>query len=213
MADYTPRQGSGIIEALRTRYRDMLDGTHALVVAAEALFGGVVPQMDDTDKLAVSVYYEGAGAPGDTNVSVTDPLPIGDTWAVSVQEDLALADSDKVITVPVGRIWQVLWIWIEFTTDATAPDRQIEVDIRSDTDVIGQIRPNAQQAGSLLRNYMIAPAIANQAAFYDTDHIQTPLPPTVFLPAGWSLRIFDNNAVSVGGDDLLLHLAIASKLL
>jgi hypothetical protein len=92
MADYTPRQGSGIIDALRSRYRDMLDGTHALVVAAEALFNGVQPQMDDTDKLAVSLYYEAAGAPGDTNVSAIAPLPV---TTAAASQPAAATNSDE----------------------------------------------------------------------------------------------------------------------
>lgn len=222
MPDYTPRQAESLPETMRTRYLDQLDGTNALVVALGPVgawagpidieIGGVEPQLDDIDKIAVSMRFEGAGAPGDTAVSETAPLPVDDIWTVAVQEDLTIPGSDKVITVPAGRLWQVLWIWIELTTDGTVGNRQLQVDFRSTVDVIGQVRPNATQAASLLRNYMIAPAIANLTAFYDTDHLQTPLPPTVFLPAGYSVRVFDNNAVAVAGDNMLLHVMIAEKL-
>jgi len=172
-----------------TKYRDEADGTHALVVALGA---------GDENIGEVDIAAGGT-------VSVIDP------WTITLQSDVTLADSDKVFTVPAGYLWQVLWAWVELTTTATVGDRQLEVDFRSASDVIGQVRPNAVQAASLLRNYMIGPAIANQAAFYDTDHLQTPLPPTVFLPAGYSVRVFDNNAVDAAGDNMIVHMMVAQK--
>lgn len=37
MADLTPRQGEGLQSEIRTRYKDMSDGTHAPVVATTSL--------------------------------------------------------------------------------------------------------------------------------------------------------------------------------
>ena len=42
MADFTPRQTDGVPGAMRTRYQDMLDGTHAEVVAADLVPGGAI---------------------------------------------------------------------------------------------------------------------------------------------------------------------------
>jgi len=186
MADFTPLQTEGVPETMRSRYRDKDDTTHALVVAASVEAGGV-PVDDD------------------------NPMPIDDVWSLALQEDLALADSDKLITVPAGVLWQVMWLFLDFTTTAAVGNRQIQVDFRSASAVVAQQRPNTVQAASLQRFYMMAPALANQAAFYDTDHIQTPLPPSIFLPAGYSVRVWDNNAIDPGQDNLLVRMMVASK--
>lgn len=186
MADIVRRQGSGVPEGMYSRYRDKLDSTHALVIAAD-------------------IGVNGADA------SEANPIPIDDIWALALQEDVLLADSDKLFTVPAGYMWQVLWIWVEMTTTAAPADRQLEIDFQSATAVIGEVRPNAQQGTGTLRNYLIAPAIANLAAFYDTNHLQTPLPPTIFLPAGYSVRIFDNNVVDLGGDNMIVRMMVAQK--
>lgn len=59
-----------------TRIVEAISATIAGVVSVlvtnvvNIAFGGVVPQLDDTDKQAVSLYGEGAGAPGDTALQV-----------------------------------------------------------------------------------------------------------------------------------------------
>ena len=139
-------------------------------------------------------------------------LVADDQWTVSVIADEAVDDSDKTLTVPASTEYQVLWIYIEYTSTATVGDRQVQINfLDGAADVIGQIRPNTTQAASLTYYYMIAPSLANQVAVYDTDHIQTPLPPSVFLPATYAIRIFDNNAVDAAADDMILQVAIASR--
>jgi len=114
--------------------------------------------------------------------------------------------------VPVGYEYQVLWIWIELTTTATVGDRQLQVDLRDAADdVIGQVRVGAVQAASLTRYYMLGPALADLGAFRDTDYLMTPLPPTVFLPAGYDIRIFDNNAVAAAADDMVIQMQVARR--
>jgi hypothetical protein len=149
-----------------------------------------------------------------TRVSADDRgrLKSIDTWTVTLVSEETLNDSDKTLTVPASTEYQLLSIYIEFQTTATVGDRQIQIDFRDGADdIIGQIRPNVVQAASLTRYYMIAPSLANQVAFYDTDHIQTPLPPTIFLPAGYDIRIRDNNAVDAAADDMILQVMVASR--
>lgn len=135
-----------------------------------------------------------------------------DAWTLTLIADETLNDSDKTLTVPANTEYEVLWIYIELATTATVGARQIEIDFRDTADdVIGQIRPNATQAASLTYYYMVAPALANQPAVYDTDHLQTPLPPTIFLPAGYDIRIFDNNAVDAAADDMVIQMMVAAR--
>jgi hypothetical protein len=143
-----------------------------------------------------------------------DPVVIVNAidWTVQLQPNETLGSNDKTFTVPSGRLWQVLWIWVEYTSNATVGDRQLQVAFcDTEDDVIGQLRPNVVQAASLARRYMIGPSLANQAAFYDTDHIQTPMPPTIFLPAGYDVRIRDINEVSAT-DNMVIQMMIAWKV-
>jgi hypothetical protein len=149
---------------------------------------------------------------GDTDVGAANPVPVTDTWEVVTLSDEGANDSDKEIAVPAGYEYQVLWIWVEYTSDANAGNRQLEVDFRDAADdVIGQIRPGVTQAASLTRYYMFAPALADLGAFRDTDYLMTPLPPTMFLPAGYDIRIWDNNAVSAAGDDMIIQMQVARR--
>jgi len=135
-------------------------------------------------------------------------------WEILLVSDEAVDDSDKTITVPAGYEYQVLWIWIELATDATVGARQLQIDLRDAADdVIGQFRPGVTQAASLTRYYMFGPSLADLLGFRDTDYLMTPMPPTVFLPAGYDIRIFDNNAVAAAGDDLVIQLSVARRLI
>lgn len=144
-----------------------------------------------------------------------DPVAIvrDDAWAVTLYPEEVIGGADKTITVPPGYLWQVLWIWIELATTVVAGNRQLQIDFRDGADdIIGQIRPNAIQTALLTRNYMIGSALANQTAFYDTDYIQTPMPPTIFLPEGFDIRIHDNNNTSEN-DVMILQVMVASKVI
>lgn len=141
-----------------------------------------------------------------------DVTIVADTvWTVGLQADEAVDDNDKTITVPADTEWQVLSIWVEYAADANPGTRQLQIDFRDGSDdVIGQQRPNDTQAASETRYYMFGPSLANLTAFYDTDHLQTPLPPTIFLPAGYDVRIFDNNNVSAD-DDMVIQMMVAAR--
>ena len=106
-----------------------------------------------------------------------------------------------------------MWIWVELTTTATAGDRQIVVQLQdAANDVIGEWRAGAVQAASLTRNYIFAPANADLTAFRDTDWIMTPFPPTIILPAGFQVRVYDNNAVDAAADDMVVQLMVARRI-
>jgi hypothetical protein len=137
-------------------------------------------------------------------------LVITDEWSLSLLPDEAVGNS-KVFDVPSGTEYQVLWVFVELTTTATVGDRQVQIDIRDNAgDIIGQIRPGATQAASLTYEYMFAPSLADLTAVRDTVYLMTPFPPTVFLPAFYSIRVFDNNNVDVL-DTLNVQLMVASR--
>ena len=82
MADLTPRQTDGVPNDTRSRYRDMLDGTHALVVFDGSAGAGIVQDVDVTDRadrdvgvVRVSVIGTGGNVIG--SVRVVGELPAG----------------------------------------------------------------------------------------------------------------------------------------
>ncbi len=151
------------------------------------------------------VTLRGAGA-------LDDPLPVTGDWRVSLINDETANDSDKTFTVPADTEYQILWIWVEFTTGAGA-DRQLEVEIQdTGTDVIATWAiPSVVQGAAITRNYLFAPGVVDLAGFRDTDFISTPIPVAAFLQEGDILRIFDNNVVDVAADDMIVQIQIASR--
>lgn len=133
-------------------------------------------------------------------------------WVPELQADEALNDSDKTITVPAGEEWAIQSIRVELTTTATAGDRQIVVQVRDDADdIVDEAIAGAVQAASLTRNYHFGAGRSDLTAFRDTDHLETPIQPWV-LPAGYDLRIFDNNAVDPAADDMALQMLILKRV-
>ena len=141
------------------------------------------------------------------------PIPIVDGWEIQLLALEGANDSDKMLTVPSTDYYQVLWVWIELTSSATVGNRQIVVEFQDSAgDVIGQVRVGQVQAASLTRYYMIAPALADHLAFRDTDYLMTPMPSTLILSQSQRLRVYDNNNVDVGGDDMIVQIQIARRL-
>ena len=120
-------------------------------------------------------------------------------------------DSDKSFTVPANTEWLVKSIWVELITTATVGDRQLEIQIQDDSsDVIGSIRAGVVQGASLTRNYLFALGIADLTSFRDTDLMMTPIP-ELWLPAGYVVKVFDNNAVDAAADDMVVQVRYASR--
>lgn len=175
MADVTARQTEGILNTLRTRWRDMLDGTHAEVIA----IGGTVN--------------------------------VDDGWSIGLYADQTAFGSNKIITVPAGQLWHILWIWAELTTDAVVANRQMEIQIEDpEDDTILQIRAGAVQAASLTYNYAFAPSLADLTALRDTTFLMTPLPPTLLLPPDFKVRVRDNTLTG-GSDNVIIQMQYAYK--
>jgi len=201
--------------ALSTRLQDRnVDGGYLKPVIVTEILEGVTIAGDVEviqpihDDLNANANIQVA----DTDVGPANPVPVVDTWTVALVSDEVANDSDKIITVTAAQLWHILWAWVEFTTTATANDRQIVIEIQdAATDVIAQFRVGAVQAASLTRYYMFAPALADLTAFRDTDYLMTPLPPTMLLTAGQIVRIYDNNAVDAAADDLVIQMQYAWK--
>jgi len=156
------------------------------------------------------LYADGA------DVGAANPLPVSlvlpDDWHPTLLADETADDSDKSFAVPADTEYQVLWIWVELTTTATAGNRQMTIEIQdSAADVIGRVKAGIVQAASLTRNYMFAPALADLTAFRDTAYLMTPLPPTLVLPEAFIVRVYDSAAVAAAADDMIVQIGVALR--
>ena len=130
-------------------------------------------------------------------------LQVSETWNSTMQNSTVLAVQDKDFEVPADLDWHVLWIWIQYTSNASAGARQLRIDVEGSDTTAGEpylsIIPGVTQAASLTYRYSFAPGNADLTAVRDSDYISTPLPSGLILPELHQLRIFDQ-AVITGGD-------------
>lgn len=133
------------------------------------------------------------------------------SWSVRYEDDESLNDNDKTFTVTAGMVWHLLAARVEFTSDATVGNRQLELRILdAANDTQWSVVPDLVQAASLTYNYNFGPSMSDLDAVRDTTWVSTPFPPTLILPAGSQINIFDNNNVAAG-DDMIVHLLIAER--
>lgn len=134
-----------------------------------------------------------------------------DGWDPSLQSDVALNDSDKTFTVPANTKWRVKWIYVELTSTATAGTRQMEVQIQDDTtDVIARLACGDTQIESLTFYYLFAPHVAELTAERDVDKLTTLMPEWI-LPAGYIVRVWDNDARDPAADDMIVHMMVEAR--
>lgn len=135
------------------------------------------------------------------------------SWADELLSDETTNDSDKSFTVPAGRNWHVLWVWVEYTSTAAVGNRQLVIQTQDTAaDVIAEpARAGVVQAASLTRNYMFASSLADLLGFRDTAYLTTPLPPTLILGPGDIIRIYDNKAIAAAADDMIVQMKVRVK--
>lgn len=116
---------------------------------------------------------------------------------VVLQEDAAGNDSDKVLTVPAGKVWRILWARYEFTATATAGTRKIRFEARDASDnVLFRHQSNDITAGQS----------AGVQLFRGGGGADGDIPARLFLPAGFDVRVHDVTAVDPTADDLIVRI-------
>lgn len=117
-------------------------------------------------------------------------------------------DSDKTITVPDKKIWQINSIWVNYTTNSTAGTRQLAIQLQSETGgTLWPMQTGITQAASVTYNYLFSPSIGDLVGLRDGTNITTPLP-ILTLGAGWIIRIYDNKAITPTGDGEQMNIVI-----
>jgi len=122
-------------------------------------------------------------------------------------QDLAANDSDKTLTVPAGKVWELESVYVELTTSADAGNRQMVLQVLDGTaDVVAQANAVAVQTASGTEYYHWGAYWGTATETPATFHY-IPLPIRV-LPPGWAVKVLDSAAVAATADDMLVHMVV-----
>jgi len=151
------------------------------------------------------------------------PVPVGtaenplyvssgsDTWRISTLSLVAADNSDENLIVPANTEYQILSVYISYTSSSTAGNRQLVLQaLDADGNVIMAIRAGLVQAATLTRIYQFAPGLVQDAAFRDTDYASVAMMP-IMLTAGQKLHIYDKAAIDATHDDMIVRVQVASR--
>lgn len=126
-----------------------------------------------------------------------------------LQADETADDSDKKLTVPAGKVWDLLSVWVELTSTASVGNRQMALEIQDTADdVVMTIAAGIVQTASLTRNYLFGPGLPDLTSFRAGDLLMTPIP-KILLPAGFDIRIADTAAIDAAADDMIVQAMVA----
>ncbi len=129
-------------------------------------------------------------------------LIVTPAWVPGININVTVDSSDKTLAVTALKEWILDSVWVELITTSTATVRQIVVEIQDGSaNVIARFIAGATQDISITRYYLFAPGIVTSAAFIDADYLTTPMP-ELHLPAGYVIRVYDNNVVDAAADDM-----------
>lgn len=124
--------------------------------------------------------------------------------------DDAANDSDKLVTVPAGKWWEVLSVWVELVTTATAGSRQLEVAYRDDSDLVVARSPaGATQGTGLTREYVFGGGLPLSTSEVD-GLLFAPLPRVILQP-GYDIRVRDNAGIDAAADDMKVRIVYAER--
>lgn len=134
---------------------------------------------------------------------ITEPIPVN----IVEISDVVLNENDKIFTVPAGKQWKLLHAFASFTSDANAGNRRIILIIRNPADSsLWLARALNVQVASTTENYNFQRGIQEATEASATLHF-VPLPLEVILPAGFDIRIRDENNIAAG-DDMTVRMLV-----
>jgi len=123
-----------------------------------------------------------------------------------LQTDETLNDSNKIITVSAGELWEILSIYIKLETTSTSGNRQIGLYFFDDSSLdIAVIVTGATQAASLTKHYTFFPGAPNLTAFVSNNKLYNPIP-RLILPPGYQIKVFEFEEIDPSADDMYIRI-------
>ncbi len=118
-----------------------------------------------------------------------------------VLSDTVANDSDKSITVGTGISYKLISGSVQFTSTATAGNRQLELRVKDELgNVVFKVAAPSVQAASLTYNYSFGSGIPASTVVALT--VMMPIPEDMILLSGWSIQIIDSAAIAAAADDM-----------
>ena len=128
-------------------------------------------------------------------------------WKIGTLSDITNNDSDKMFTVPNGEEWEIMWIWVDYTSTSTSGSRLVEVQLQtSGSDIMSQWQTGVTQEPSLTYKYLFGVGSSDLESVRDSIYITTPMMASLFLSAGQKIRVWDNEAVDASADDMSIYI-------
>jgi hypothetical protein len=131
-------------------------------------------------------------------------MPTGQ-WDYRGQEGPSPFVNDSAVAlfnVPPRETWQLLSLWAEYTTTATAGVRALRLVIRDlADDVVFEVSAGVTLGVSTDADFLFAPGVADLTAVRDSDSVTVPIPAGILLEPGWDINIEVGNADSVDDSD------------
>lgn len=116
-------------------------------------------------------------------------------------------ENSKTFTVPKGFKWRVQYGYVQLTTTATVGNRQVRLTIIDpDGNTVFLLKAKNFQIASQTEIYTIHPTERNGEEPV-TGHHYFGCPPSVVIPEGWGLKIFDGLDASAT-DDFVMRILV-----
>ena len=142
-------------------------------------------------------------------------MPTGE-WKYRGLEGPSTYDNDGGIAhfnVPPREVWHILSIWAEYTASDTVATRTIRVVVRDlADDIVMEIAPGVTAAASVQRDFLFAPGVVDITSVRDTDLVMTPLPHSLFLPAGWDITVQEQSSGDTTDSEILITQLIYASM-
>jgi hypothetical protein len=107
------------------------------------------------------------------------------------------AANSKSFTVPAGKTWEIFAVYVEYTSQGTAGNRQVEVQVLDgSSNICMRERAGAVQAASLTNYYEFSPSLPRETAF-TASMINCPLP-WMIVDEGFVLKVYDSAGIAAG---------------
>lgn len=118
----------------------------------------------------------------------------------------AAAGSAKSWIVPNNELWKLNFVQAILTSSAVVGTRQLAVQVKDAAgNAVLDLVAGVTQAASLTQRYGFFQGVPRETALV-AGSLQASLPEDLYLPPGYTLRVYDSAAVDAAGDTLTVSI-------
>jgi hypothetical protein len=122
--------------------------------------------------------------------------------------DATANDSNKSWVVPDGEMWELNWAHVILASTATVGNRVVCIDVLDeDGNILLDLPSAVVQAASATNHYAFFQGIFRESAFV-LSSLQVPIPRSLMLKAGYTLKFYDRAAIAAAADDMTVSFQV-----